>query len=102
MRSVLGLGAPGAIATGVTETSTSITRTISTKITSPTSVKAAIEPTSETERELAATGSTIHNIAATLHTAIEERRTNLADAAPAGLVALAERVVPVVEAELAV
>src|ERR1044071_293148 len=72
LRSVPGLGAPGAIATGMAAaTSTSITRTTSTKTTSTTLTGVGIEPISETEQAAATSGSTIRNTGATLHTAIE-------------------------------
>ena len=88
MHWVRGPAATGAIATGtMVATSTSITRTTSTKITSTTSTEGAIELISVAE----ISGSIIHNTAAMLHTAIEERPTNLAVAAPVkgiGLVAV--------------
>ena len=81
LRWVPGPVAPGAIATGMAGAiSTLTTRTISIRITSTTSIEAAIELTSETEQAAATNGSTIRNIGEMHPMVIVERQANLADA----------------------
>jgi hypothetical protein len=95
--------APGAIATGmVGAISTLTTRIISTKITSTTSTEAAIEPTSETERERAANGNTIRSIVAMRLMATEEPPASSVDVAPVAPVVRAVSGDLVVQVEQAV